>query len=368
MSGTNTDTTSSDTGVGETVADKTVADETVASEHTLTCPACAAPVEPRQRFCEECGENLTGRRTTRGGPVNNLDGGPACVGCGGVSFSADNYCDDCGRSRPSPRDRMESDFGLVAGISDRGRRRARNEDSMAFGYVGTAESARAIVAVVCDGVGSSERADEASQAASDAALEVLLTAVQDAPRSAEFTPEQAEAATVDAVHASFDAVNALVRPNEAPSCTLVSAVVTPETVTIGWLGDSRAYWLGTDSEPFQLTADDTVVALLMANGLSHERAMADPNAHALARWVGPDTGDHDPHLRTFRPSGPGVVLLCSDGLWNYRPEPEALLACLNDDVRPLSPAADTLVTYALEAGGHDNITVVLVPFGGVEVE
>jgi serine/threonine protein phosphatase PrpC len=66
-------------------------------------------------------------------------------------------------------------------------------------------------------------------------------------------------------------------------------------------------------------------------------------------------------LRTFTTDGPGLVLLCSDGLWNYYPEPEALSAAAMDDT-PLA-AARRMVRMANEAGGHDNITVVLIPFG-----
>jgi len=100
---------------------------------SLTCPRCGIPVEPAQRFCEACGESLLLRRTPTGGPL-----GPsaACRSCGGTSFSADGFCESCGHGRPAGRDRMVYDLGLVAGVSDRGLRRSRNEDSMAFGAVG----------------------------------------------------------------------------------------------------------------------------------------------------------------------------------------------------------------------------------------
>jgi serine/threonine protein phosphatase PrpC len=63
------------------------------------------------------------------------------------------------------------------------------------------------------------------------------------------------------------------------------------------------------------------------------------------------------------PPGPGVLLLCSDGLWNYRPGAAELaeLAMPEAVTDPLGTAA-ALVTFALEAGGMDNITVVLAPF------
>jgi PPM family protein phosphatase len=91
-------------------------------------------------------------------------------------------------------------------------------------------------------------------------------------------------------------------------------------------------------------------------------AMADPQAHAITRWLGVD-GVSDPDIATLRPSGPGALLLCSDGLWNYRPAPAELSALAPPVIRHSGPldAAATLTAIALDAGGHDNITTVLIP-------
>jgi serine/threonine protein phosphatase PrpC len=91
--------------------------------------------------------------------------------------------------------------------------------------------------------------------------------------------------------------------------------------------------------------------------------MASPQAHVITGWLGADMAEVEPHLARFELIGPGVVLVCSDGLWNYRPEAAglaglALPAALSD---PLGAAA-SLVKFALDAGGVDNITVVLIPF------
>lgn len=323
----------------------------------MTCPRCTNPVEASHRFCEECGQNLRQSRTPPGGPLSP----PApCRSCGGKIFGPDGFCEQCGHVRPSGRDRMEADLGPVAGLSDRGRRRSRNEDSMAFGRAGQPGATSAIIAVVCDGVASTQRADSASQAAADLSAEILL----DAATQADF---DAAAATEEAVAGAFEAVTALVRPNESPSCTYVSAVVTDTEVTVGWLGDSRAYWVGDALASEQLTADDTVVSLLIAAGISEEDALNDPAAHALARWVGADAEEREPHVRTFSPAGSGVILLCSDGLWNYLPTLSSLDAAVRADSRPPSQrspfeTAEALVALALESGGHDNVTVVAVPF------
>jgi serine/threonine protein phosphatase PrpC len=65
----------------------------------------------------------------------------------------------------------------------------------------------------------------------------------------------------------------------------------------------------------------------------------------------------------FEPPGPGALLLCSDGLWNYQPEPAKLaeLALPAAHTDPLG-AACSLLSFALDAGGTDNVTAVLAPY------
>ncbi len=323
-----------------------------------SCPGCGQPAGDEDRFCEECGQSLLVRRTPEGGPVTDPGGG-RCIACGSADIDDEAYCADCGRAQPNPRDRMECDLGMVAGVSDKGRRRARNEDSMAFGTVLGADAPPAVVAVVCDGVATSDRADNASQRAVDVALEVLLDAVLD--------NRDPEDATRAAVARAIEVVSALADPSvpgTAPSCTFVSAVVTPTAVTVGSVGDSRVYWLaapGSDATQSQvLTADDTVAAELIAEGMSEEQANSVHQAHALSKWIGADAGDIEPRVVTVAPGGPGHVLLCSDGLWNYVPDARALAEAMPAEGGMAAVAG--LTTLALNLGGHDNITTVLVPF------
>jgi serine/threonine protein phosphatase PrpC len=330
----------------------------------MTCPSCGEPVGARDRFCESCGAGLLVARTPAGGPLGEAKAAARCAGCGGTNVGADGFCEDCGRAQPAGRDRMECDLGLVAGISDKGRRRARNEDSMAFGAL--AGDTPAVVAVVCDGVATSDRADSASQLAVDEAVEVLLDAALEG--------KDADAATRAAVARAIEVVTAIADPTvpgTAPSCTFVSAVVTPTEITVGWVGDSRAYWLAAPDSALPsraLTVDDTVAAELVAEGMSEAEAMNVHQAHALSKWIGADAGEIEPRTLTVTPEGPGLVLLCSDGLWNYLPEPPALVEGLPGDGSSapagveLLRSASELTRIALELGGHDNITTVLVPF------
>jgi serine/threonine protein phosphatase PrpC len=67
-------------------------------------------------------------------------------------------------------------------------------------------------------------------------------------------------------------------------------------------------------------------------------------------------------VQTITSDGPGSLLLCSDGLWNYLPDAGDIARfCSGDDAKA---AARALTQYALDAGGQDNITVVIVPIGG----
>jgi len=226
----------------------------------------------------------------------------------------------------------------------------------------------AVVAVVCDGVSSSARPDEASQVAAQAALPVLVAAVQ-----AGGDLGQASRA---AVAAARQAIADLQGPGgDTSATTFVSAVASGYEVTLCWLGDSRAYWLGQPAEESRLlTHDDSVAGGMIAAGLVDEAAaMASPHAHVLTRWLGGEAADladdpeRAPHVERFTPPGAGSLLICSDGLWNYLAEAADLarLALPKALTDPLGAAAD-MVKFAVDAGGADNITVVLIPYLGPE--
>ncbi|MEZ3181466.1 protein phosphatase 2C domain-containing protein [Streptomyces pimonensis] len=294
-----------------------------------------------------------------------------CVACRAGRIDDDGYCENCGHAQPRERDHMEQECGPVAAVSDRGLRHHRNEDAFAVGTTALPDGSPASVAIVCDGVSSATRPDEASLAASRAASETLLAAL---PRGTH--PQQA---MHDAIVAASDAVNALAdEPAEArehaphqnaPACTIVGAVVTAGLLIVGWVGDSRVYWVPVDrSAPAaRLTEDDSWAAQMVAAGLMVEaEAYADQRAHAITGWLGADAYELEPHTASFKPDRPGVVVVCTDGLWNYAESADEMAGVVPVDaaVRPLH-AARVLVGHALDGGGHDNVTVALVPFPAV---
>ena len=267
---------------------------------------------------------------------------------------------------PTP-DHAEVDLRSAAGVTDRGLRHHRNEDAMALGAEQTPDGL-VVVAVVCDGVSSSPRPAEASYAAAQAALPVLLEAVRTGGDLAE--------ASRAAVVAGRKSVAGLGEPeNERSATTFLSVVAARSDVTLCWLGDSRAYWLApAESDSVQLTHDDSVAGGMIEAGLaSEETAMALPHAHVLTRWLGAEAADLDgdpvraPHVELYSPPGTGVLLVCSDGLWNYLPEAAELarLALPRALTDPLG-AANDMVGFAVDAGGADNITAILIPYPSPE--
>ncbi|MEV7974914.1 protein phosphatase 2C domain-containing protein [Streptomyces sp. NPDC086519] len=291
-----------------------------------------------------------------------------CVACRAGRVDDDGYCENCGHAQPRERDHMEQEAGPVAAVSDRGLRHHRNEDAFAVGHTALPDGTPASVAVVCDGVSSATRPDEASMAASRAAIESLLAALEQGTH-----PQQA---MHDAIVAASQAVNALAEeppsarehaPHQnAPACTIVGSVVASGLLVVGWVGDSRVYWVPVDrSAPTaRLTEDDSWAAQMVAAGLMSEaEAYADERAHAITGWLGADAYELEPHTASFKPDRSGVVVVCTDGLWNYAETAEEMSEVVPADAaqRPLH-AARVLVGHALDGGGHDNVTVALLPF------
>jgi serine/threonine protein phosphatase PrpC len=313
-----------------------------ATTEERTCPACDLPVYPGEDYCEACGHRLDA-------PV------PRCPGCSSAAIS-DGYCEQCGLRQPDATDHVELEIPGAAGVTDRGLRHSRNEDAMAL-----AEIPGGVAGVVCDGVSSSSHPQDASRVAADTGA-AALAELRKAGADAESATRTAAARAADAVAGLIGGDGQDTQPTEPPSCTYVSALVHGGAVTVGWIGDSRAYWLPESGEGARLTEDDSWAGQMVASGaLTEEEAEHHPNAHVITAWLGADATDVEPHVRTLRPDVPGVILVCSDGLWNYLPEPAQLAEAVPAAATEPLAAARTLTRLANEAGGRDNITVVVIP-------
>jgi serine/threonine protein phosphatase PrpC len=285
-----------------------------------------------------------------------------------VFAGEDGYCPSCGRrvgAEGDPivtnRDHVEWNLGQVAGVSDRGLQRHRNEDAMDFAVVDT-HAGPIVVAIVSDGVSSAPRPHDASWMAVQAGIESLAYGMNGKGDPVEISRA--------AVKAAGQALTELVGPEGTPAVTYVSAIVTSHQMTVCWLGDCRAYWLTAESSKdrfrrsWQVTRDDSLAEEIVPAGRAiMGKVEALPRARRIIRWLGADLPNAEPHIEQFTPSGPGVLLLCSPGLWSYHPKPADLAAMALPAAlkRPLDAAAD-LVKSAIDSGGLDNITAVLIPF------
>ncbi|HYN66287.1 MAG TPA: PP2C family serine/threonine-protein phosphatase [Ornithinibacter sp.] len=339
------------------------------------CLSCQSSVAAGERFCEGCGADLglppeAGNPTTAppttsplAAPEVEPSTSAACQECGG-DVADDGYCTQCGARGPLPRNNFsEQPAPWVGAVCDRGVRHPSNEDAVALA-AGPASDGYAVL-VVCDGVSSSTESDVASLAAARAARDVLS---RPGPRGAGTVATKVAAgakALVLAVDAANEAVIAhtTAGPGNPASCTFVAAVVDLPELVVGWVGDSRAYWLPDDGAPRLLTTDDSFAAEQIAGGVPRATAESGPQAHAITRWLGVDAPEHTPRTVSVDLDAPGWVLVCSDGLWNYCSEAADLAALVAATGRaagaePLA-LAGALVDWANAQGGQDNITVAL---------
>jgi serine/threonine protein phosphatase PrpC len=210
------------------------------------------------------------------------------------------------------------------------------------------------ILVVCDGVSSSDQPDLASRTAAESTCQYLTTIREDELPAAVITSSVA--------HALKSVCDIPLRPGvnaDSPSTTLVTAVVMNGIATIGWLGDSRAYWI-SDHSCQQLTTDHSWVTEAVAAGeMTLEEAEKSPYAHAITRWIGVDAvTDPIPSILNFVIPHPGYILLCTDGLWNYAPEAQDLAELVKQSSgKDAITISRFLVEFARNQGGHDNITV-----------
>jgi protein phosphatase len=222
--------------------------------------------------------------------------------------------------------------------TDTGRQRRENEDNA---YVNVP------LFVVADGMGGAQ----AGEVASRMAIETFEQGL-----SGSGSPEEQLAERVrDANHRIYDQSRAE-HGREGMGTTLTAAFVDDAHLAIAHVGDSRAY-LFRDGQLTRLTQDHSLVDELVRQGkLTEEQAAEHPQRSIITRALGPEP---EVEVDTFSYSvrAGDVFLLCSDGLTSMVPEDR--VAKVIGAASTLDEAANHLIEEANEAGGRDNITVVL---------
>ena len=229
-------------------------------------------------------------------------------------------------------------LGRSAGLSDAGRKRRRNEDAFVC---------EPPLFAVADGMGGAKAGELASNLAA-AAL-----------REGDSDPLGGEERVVALIQEANRRVYQRSSEDAAASgmgTTMTVALVEDGLVSIGHVGDSRAYLI-RDRKLEQLTEDHSLVAELVRSGrLSPEEAEAHPQRSVITRVLGTDP---EVDVDTFSIKGkPGdLFLLCSDGLTSMIDD-EVILTEVERRRADLQATAKALVNAANRSGGEDNITVV----------
>ncbi|HEV7585196.1 MAG TPA: Stp1/IreP family PP2C-type Ser/Thr phosphatase [Solirubrobacteraceae bacterium] len=223
--------------------------------------------------------------------------------------------------------------------TDTGRQRRANEDSLL---------ARSPLFVVADGMGGAQ----AGEVASRIAVDYFREGLED-----DATPASALAAIALAANSRIHELSHSSAEHAGMGTTLTAVYVGDQEVAIAHVGDSRAYCL-RDGELLRLTDDHSLVDELMRQGrLTPEEAVEHPQRSVITRALGPE-GTVEVDTRSFTARSGDVYLLCSDGLTTMLSE-EQIAEVLRTHPR-LRDAGEALIGAANEAGGRDNITVVLL--------
>jgi PPM family protein phosphatase len=229
-------------------------------------------------------------------------------------------------------------IGRYARASDTGRKRRHNEDS----YVVAPP-----LFAVADGMGGAQAGEVASKLAA--------AALEDTDPGTISGPEKVTQLIQEANRRVY------ARANADPSTsgmgtTMTVALVEGSEVTIGHVGDSRAY-LVRNHELEQLTEDHSLVNELLKSGkLSRAEAETHPQRSVITRAVGTDP-DVDVDAFVVSVDVGDLFLLCSDGLTDMVADDE-ILAIAEKFPDDLDRITKSLVAAANRGGGEDNITVV----------
>lgn len=252
----------------------------------------------------------------------------------------------------SLRDALE-----MVGLTDTGRMRDHNEDAISF-------DADLGVAILADGMGGYNAGEVASGIAVEEVARSLRDAIAGTPLHAEETGTvwpQAHRILRDAVEMANLVVHATSLRDARFSgmgTTLVAGIFYDNRVLLAHVGDSRCYrWRGGKFE--QLTRDHSLVQEQIDAGLlAPEEAQASEYKNLVTRAIGVEAGVLV-ELQEYPAQADDLFLFCSDGLSDMLGA-ATMAEILSDNTQGLMSVACALIEQANEAGGLDNISVLLV--------
>jgi serine/threonine protein phosphatase PrpC len=257
--------------------------------------------------------------------------------------------------------RRPASVTLVVGYcTDVGQERSLNEDSLLtldLTPVFRSKSATVGLYAVADGMGGHEAGDVASQAAITAVAQMAIRDVLRPAAAGEPLPDLGEWLTKASQAATKVVYDRRLEVGSDMGTTLVMALFVGDTATVSNVGDSRAYHLKPDGI-VQVSVDHSLVERLVATGqITPEEAADHPQKNVIYRVIGDKASvENDIYEQRLAPGE--ALLLCSDGL-DGMVDDDQIWHIWRTSTSP-QEASRRLVEAANEAGGVDNITVVIV--------
>jgi serine/threonine protein phosphatase PrpC len=245
--------------------------------------------------------------------------------------------------------------GLDTGIKRKGK---PNEDSLfAFEHVRASETGTKPIGlfVVADGMGGHKNGQEASQLVTRILREQLQPALEHGPVDEIFSE-----LLVEAIHR---ANLALFRRNreqlEDMGTTLTATLIFGYTAYVANVGDSRTYLYRDSQGLSQITRDHSTVAQLVeAGAITRDEVYTHPKRNVIYRSLGSRVSEDIDRFTVSLQNG-DILLLCSDGLWEMVHDPEIEMIIRASYPYP-SQISSMLIQAALNRGGKDNISVIVV--------
>ena len=236
----------------------------------------------------------------------------------------------------------------ISSATSVGKVRAVNEDSF---FVSEIDSNGVILAVVADGMGGHNAGEVASAQAVNSLKELGVNANIPVKET-----------LLNAVFSANNEIYKMSRQNpnlHGMGTTITACVITDDKATAVQVGDSRLYLLRS-GELTQVTKDHSLVEMLLESGeITKEAAKHHPQKNVITRAIGTDNSV-EADTYEFEIQDGDIILLCSDGLVNMVDDEKILSIIKNCE--DFSSLANVLVKEAENAGGLDNITVVLIKF------
>lgn len=251
-----------------------------------------------------------------------------------------------GKPKPSPT----LDKNMIWGITDTGKQRDSNEDAFKIDHENN-------LFIVADGMGG----HKAGEVASQQAIEMISTALGAIPlQSRTDTRINIEQQLYQVLRNSSTKILKMAKENpdyQGMGCTVVVALLEGKTLHTAHVGDARCY-ICNPKEIVQLGYDHSFVAEAIKEGkMTREEARLSDLKNQITMAIGSPKAIEPEYVKRVLSSG-DRVLLCSDGLWDMLSDDNIhqIVMSLND----AKSVCEKLVKAANDAGGHDNITVVVI--------